>query len=156
MIFATWTCASVEGRPGWVVTAVAAVGLVLAVTASSFATAFAHETTDVNANAFPWSSVGKIYNNARSSCTGSVIARDRVLTAAHCLYNRATKRFLQAESLHFLLGYKSGEYRAHALVATYSVGTSYDPDDANKSVLGDWAILTLTAAVASSRRRFNL
>ena len=78
-----------------------------------------------------------------------MIARDKVLTVAHCLYNRATRRFLQAESLHFLLGYKSGEYRAHALVATYSVGANYDPEDSDKSILTDWAILTLTAPVAT-------
>jgi protease YdgD len=51
--------------------------------------------------------------------------------------------------LHFLLGYKSGEYRAHALVATYSVGANYNPEDPDKSILTDWAILTLTAPIAT-------
>ena len=55
---------------------------------------------EVNANMFPWSSVGKIYNSARSWCTGSLIAPDKILTADHRLFNRATHRFLQAESLH--------------------------------------------------------
>ena len=53
-------------------------------------TAFGHDAIDVDAELFPWSSIGKIYNSARSSCTGSVIAQDKVLTAAHCLFNRAT------------------------------------------------------------------
>ena len=81
--------------------------------------AFSHDAIDVDADVFPWSSVGKIYNSARSSCTGSVIAPDKVLTAAHCLFNRATVRFLQPDALHFLLGYKGGEYRSHARVASY-------------------------------------
>ena len=72
-------------------------------------TASSHDAIDVDADVFPWSSVGKIYNSARSSCTGSVIAPDKVLTAAHCLFNRATARFLQPDSLHFLLVYKGGE-----------------------------------------------
>lgn len=98
---------------------------------------------------FPWSSVGKIYNSARSSCTGSVIAPDKVLTAAHCLFNRATARFLQPDALHFLLGYKRGEFRSHARVASYVLGPNYNPDEVNKSILADWAILVLTEHVAT-------
>jgi protease YdgD len=101
-----------------------------------------HDPIDVNANVFPWSSVGKIYNSARSSCTGSLIAPDKILTAAHCLFNRATHRFLQAESLHFLLGYKGGEYRTHVRVARYLIGSDYSPKNATgASILADWAIL---------------
>ena len=40
-------------------------------------TAFGHDPIDVDADLFPWSSIGKIYNSARSSCTGSVIAQIR-------------------------------------------------------------------------------
>jgi V8-like Glu-specific endopeptidase len=56
----------------------------------SWSAAFANDAVDVDETTFPWSAVGKIYNSARSSCTGSLIARDKVLTAAHCLFNRAT------------------------------------------------------------------
>jgi len=73
-----------------------------------------------------------------------LIATDKILTAAHCLFNRATHRFLQAESLHFLLGYKGGEYRTHVRVARYLIGSDYSPEDASgASILADWAILTL-------------
>src|SRR3954451_13279771 len=98
-------------------------------------TAFSRDPIDVDADVFPWSSVGKIYNSARSSCTGSVIAPDKVLTAAHCLFNRATSRFLQTDALHFLLGYKGGEYRSHARVAGYVLGPNYKPDENSKSIL---------------------
>src|SRR5262245_57138581 len=91
--------------------------LALGLTGVSLSAALGHDPIDVNANVFPWSSVGKIYNSARSSCTGSLIAPDKILTAAHCLFNRATHRFLQAEALHFLLGYKGGEYRTHVRVS---------------------------------------
>ena len=66
------------------------------------------------------------------------------MTAAHCLFNRATARFLQPDALHFLLGYKGGEYRSHARVARYAIGPDYNQNDANRSILADWAILTLT------------
>jgi protease YdgD len=119
-------------------------------------TAFGHDAIDVDADLFPWSSIGKIYNSARSSCTGSVIAQDKVLTAAHCLFNRATSRFLQPDALHFLLGYKGGEYRSHARVASYMLGTNYKPDEATKSVLADWAILVLTEPLSKSTMPFTL
>jgi protease YdgD len=106
--------------------------------------ALGHDSVDVDERAFPWSSVGKIYNSARASCTGSLIARDKVLTAAHCLFNRATRRFLQPDSLHFLLGYKGGEYRAHLRVARYLIEPDYDPEaTAGAAVPADWAILIL-------------
>jgi hypothetical protein len=34
---------------------------------------------------------------------GALIARDKVLTAAHCLFNRATHRFLQMAITWFML-----------------------------------------------------
>src|SRR3954466_7003102 len=91
---------------------------VAAFTGLSLTAAFGGDPVDVDETAFPWSSVGKIYNSARSSCSGALIARDKVLTAAHCLFNRATHRFLQPDSLHFLLGYKGGGYRTHLRVAS--------------------------------------
>jgi protease YdgD len=126
-----------------VVLRIAKAVLALGFTAACLSVAFGRDPIDVNANVFPWSSVGKIYNSARSSCTGSVIAPDKVLTAAHCLFNRATHRFLQADSLHFLLGYKRGEYRSHARVASYVIGPSFNPEDAIASIVEDWAILVL-------------
>jgi protease YdgD len=106
--------------------------------------ALGHDAVDVDERAFPWSSVGKIYNSARSSCTGSLIAQDKVLTAAHCLFNRATHRFLQADSLHFLLGYKGGEYRTHLRIGRYLIDPDYNPEaSAGASILADWAILML-------------
>jgi len=126
------------------VATVAKAVLALGLTGVSLSAALGHDPIDVNANVFPWSSVGKIYNSARSSCTGSLIAPDKSLTAAHCLFNRATHRFLQAESLHFLLGYKGGEYRTHVHVARYLIGSDYSPENATgASILADWAILML-------------
>jgi protease YdgD len=106
--------------------------------------ALGHDAVDVDERAVPWSSVGKIYNSARASCTGSLIARDKALTAAHCLFNRGTHRFLQADALHFLLGYNRGEYRAYLRVSRYSIGPEFNPEAApGASVTADWAILIL-------------
>jgi protease YdgD len=131
------------------IAAIANVVLLLMLTGSLVSKAFSRDAIIVDANVPPWSSVGKIYNGAGSSCTGSLIAADKVLTAAHCLFNRATHRLLQATSLHFLLGYEAGEYRAHARIANYLIEPNYQPQQAGKSISSDWAILVLGEPFAS-------
>ena len=56
------------------VTIVAKMTLLTVLAGVPLHTAFGHDAIDVDADLFPWSSIGKIYNSARSSCTGSVIA----------------------------------------------------------------------------------
>jgi protease YdgD len=129
-------------------TSVNVVFLALMLTASMPGRAFSREAISVDTNAYPWSSVGKIYNSARSACTGAVVAAEKVITAAHCLFNHATQRFLQASSLHFLLGYEAGDYRAHVRAASYVTGPDYDPQQTNRSFASDWAILSLTEPLA--------
>ncbi|HXD52501.1 MAG TPA: trypsin-like serine protease, partial [Burkholderiales bacterium] len=68
---------------------------------------------------YPWSSIGKLYNETGGSCSGVVIARDKILTAAHCLFNARSRRFIPPEALHFLVGYRAGRYSAHARIASY-------------------------------------
>jgi protease YdgD len=58
--------------------------------------------------------------------------------------------------LHFLLGYRAGEYHLHARVASYIVDPNYNPDEAKKSILADWAILVLVDPVASDTRPLPL
>ena len=81
----------------------------------------------VNAAQYPWSAIGKLYNETGGSCTAVIIGRDKVLTAAHCIYNYKTQRFIPAAALHFLAGYHVGQYAAHARVATYEFGAGFDP-----------------------------
>src|SRR5271156_5067650 len=52
----------------------------------------------------PWDAIAKVQTNIGTRCTGALIARATVLTAADCLYNRRTRALLQAGSLHVLLG----------------------------------------------------
>jgi protease YdgD len=92
----------------------------------------------------PWSAIGKLYNETGASCSGVVIARDKVLTAAHCVFNPRTQRFIAAEALHFLVGYRMGKSAAHARVAIYQIGTNFDPQRYSDTSDGDWAVLTLT------------
>ena len=62
-----------------------------------------HEAVDVSR--YPWSAIGKLYNETGGACTAVIIARDKVLTAAHCIFNYRTQRYISAAALHFLVGY---------------------------------------------------
>jgi protease YdgD len=104
--------------------------------------------TVVDANEPPWDAVVRVQTNIGTRCTGALIAPATVLTAAHCLYNRRTRAFLQPVSLHVLLGYERGEYRWHRLVARLVV-----PPDPNRGVgrAGeDWAKLELSEAIPAT------
>src|SRR3954466_3467881 len=81
----------------------------------------------VDEQRYPWSSIGKLYNETGGSCSGVVIARDKILTAAHCLFNARTRRLIPAGALHFLVGYRTGRYSVHARVASYEIGAGFDP-----------------------------
>ena len=59
------------------------------------------------------------------------------------LFNRRTNRFLIPGSLHVLLGYEQGKYAVHALVASYTIGSGYDPSRELVTASSDWAILKL-------------
>ena len=114
----------------------------------------------VDEQRYPWSSIGKLYNETGGSCSGVVISRDKILTAAHCLFNYRTRRFIPAAALHFLVGYRTGRYSAHARIASYEIGAGFDPLRYDQTSEADWAVLTVTeraagrdrAAAASPRR----
>jgi protease YdgD len=95
----------------------------------------------VDVNTYPWSSIAKIGNSSGGQCTGAVIGRDQLLTAAHCLYRAG--RLVPADSIHVLLGYAKGRYRVHGIAARYTVPPTFDPTEVATltSRADDWAIL---------------
>lgn len=99
----------------------------------------------VDGAAAPWRSLAKVQTNIGSRCTGALIAPRRVLTAAHCLFNRRTQRFLPASSLHVLFGYERGQYLEHILVVDVIRTDAYDPMRPREDYAADWAVLILAA-----------
>ena len=110
----------------------------------------------VDADSYPWSAVGKLFNSIGGACTAVAIAPDKVLTAAHCLYAFRTRRFLQPESIHFLLGYARGDYRIHARVSGIAIGPGYDPADETRTAASDWAVLALAEPLPATVRPIPL
>ena len=92
----------------------------------------------------PWNALGRVQTELGNRCTGTLIAPDRVLTAAHCLISPRSGKLVQPSSIHFLLGYSHGRFAAQGRVASATIGQPFDPLD-RTSATADWAILTLAA-----------
>jgi protease YdgD len=113
----------------------------------------------IDITAYPWASIGKIGVSSisvRTSCTGSVIGSNEVLTAAHCLYNERTGRFISADAIHFLLAYDKGEYRAHRIASRYMTSPKYDPAKEVETAGDDWAVITVESPFPSDTRPLRL
>ncbi len=99
----------------------------------------------MNSGETPWSAIGRVNIGGTAHCSGSLIAEDIVLTAAHCLYSPRLKKMVVPTSVHFLTGYAYGDYIAHSSVKSYTVSPNFDGTaGANSANLPfDWALLKL-------------
>ncbi|MEW9918177.1 serine protease [Marimonas sp. MJW-29] len=78
-------------------------------------------------DALVWRAVGRLDIGRAGFCTGTLIAPDLVLTAAHCVYDSATRSLYEAGEMTFQAGMTNGVPAALREVAQIEAHAGYDP-----------------------------
>jgi V8-like Glu-specific endopeptidase len=113
---------------------------------------------EVDATAFPWSPIGRLNIGGRGHCTGFMIGENRLLTAAHCLYDSTGNRWRAANELHFLAAYQREDYSLHSPVKSYEVSTSFHPERSvsPENAATDWAVVRIEKPLGRQTGWFGL
>jgi len=99
--------------------------------------------------AYPWGAIGRLNMEENGFCTAALIGPDVGLTAAHCLWQKKRQKWMPPHRVHFLAGYRRGEWIDHATVKSFHISPSYDPQNrkAASHIQHDWAVLRLNRPI---------
>lgn len=102
-----------------------------------------------------WEGVGRLDLGQSGQCTGVLIAADTVLTAGHCLVDRARGGWIDPGGIRFRAGFRDGVAIAERGVRQGAVHPDYDPahPDGAARLAHDVALLTLDEPIPTATAR---
>ena len=100
----------------------------------------------VDANTYPWSTIGRLNIGGKAYCTAVMIGKKHLYTQASCLYNKTENRWWHKDELHYRAGYQHDKHIGSSEISRVEVSESYNPrtPDSLASIAGNWALITLT------------
>jgi protease YdgD len=107
----------------------------------------------------PWRAVGRVNIGGTreiSMCTGTLIAEDLVLTAAHCVVSSRTGKAYRPTLVHFVAGWRRGQKVAASVASSITVHPSYqgNHDTSVDRLAFDLAIIRLEKPIAQDKAPF--
>lgn len=92
-----------------------------------------------------WQAVGRLNIGERSFCTATLVAPDKVLTAAHCLFDRLTGERVPTAQMTFLAGWRTGRAEATRGIRATAIepGFHFTRGETLDRVASDLALLQL-------------
>lgn len=100
-----------------------------------------------------WEGVGRLDVAGKGFCTGALIAPDLVLTAGHCLFDRATGNEVDPTTIEFRAGWRDGRASAYRNVrrAVVHPEYTYDGSATTERVRNDLALLELDRPIRNTQ-----
>lgn len=112
-------------------------------------------------HSYPWSSIGKLViknNKTLSVCSGTLIGKNLVLTAAHCLITRKNQK-VSPSQIYFFTKFQNDKPIYKSNVLTYYHPHHFHNFPTSPSLynyVNDWAILVLKKPLGTQVGFFNV